>query len=85
MNDERQNQQGSGARPAYTPPRAMRMGEMHTGKGDCNAGSGDTVACSGPGNSAYPTCTTGNGAPGSCAYSGISASITCIETGNSAT
>jgi hypothetical protein len=42
---------------AYESPRAMRLGDMRNGAGDCIAsGSGDGIICQGSGNSAAGIC-----------------------------
>jgi hypothetical protein len=48
---------------SYEPPRAMRLGEMKSGAGDCESGSGDSV-CFESGNSASSGCyASGNNGP----------------------
>jgi hypothetical protein len=61
----------------YEAPRAMRMGALTAGKGDCTpSGSGDTTICDQPGNAApgFGRC----GSPGNSADA-------CDATGNSPT
>ena len=59
----------------YEAPRAMRMGALAAGKGDCIApGSGDTTICDQPGNAALRF--------GRCGSPGNSADA-CDATGNS--
>jgi hypothetical protein len=49
---------------SYEPPRAMRLGEMRSGAGDCESGSGDSLACFQSGNSALSGCFgSGNNGP----------------------
>lgn len=68
-------------RPAYEPPRVMRLGDSRPGTGVCDAnGSGDAV-CNACGFSAADC-----GSNGCCALSclgpGDSATATCGDTGN---
>jgi hypothetical protein len=46
----------------YEPPRAMRLGEMRSGAGLCDTGSGD-YDCDLEGNSATSLCDNGNNGP----------------------
>jgi hypothetical protein len=57
---------------SYEPPKAIRLGEMRNGAGDCNPGSGDTIKCSAAGNSASWECaSSGNSAIWECTSFGI--------------
>lgn len=71
-------------RPAYQPPRALRMGSPQTGAGTCQTnGSGDSADCYMLGNSAGTTCTlSGSGASGSCFADGSSAATNCLSSGS---
>ena len=49
MSDDPQKKP-SDDRPAYVPPRALRMDDLHPGVGYCGTpGSGDSLACDLPG------------------------------------
>jgi hypothetical protein len=75
MTDKSENQAMANTQPAYDPPQALRMGDIHAGTGGVGCtqpGSGDTAICD-TGNSASPECLAdGNGA------------LNCIDLGNSA-
>lgn len=76
-------------KPAYVPPRVMRLGDLNEGAGACTAGSGVVVAvdCSSNGGSATGAC-LGHGmdADGaSCTSQGVSAtSGSCTGDGGGA-
>jgi hypothetical protein len=58
--------------PAYDPPQALRMGDIHAGAGGVScaeAGSGFQGSCL-PGTSAAVDCSTGDGATGNCIQPG---------------
>jgi len=53
------------ARPAYEPPRAVRMDDRGPGAGLCNAnGSGDVGDCTSQGLSATVNCNANGNLPG---------------------
>jgi len=64
-------------KPAYVPPRVMRLGDLNEGAGACTAGSGvvAVVSCSIP----------GSGATGTCEINGNSAGLMCNGSGSTAT
>jgi hypothetical protein len=73
-------------RPIYEPPRALRLGDTHSGAGQCIDGSGNTFVC-GPGNNASGSgCQTpGNNASMGCDTPGAGVSGGhCIEPGANA-
>jgi len=68
----------------YERPRALRLRDTHSGAGDCfQPGSGDSLTCDGPGNTAATDgCgRPGNSALGDCGYSGFSADGECLASG----
>ena len=73
MKDERTSRTNVDSRPAYEPPRALRLGDMHVGNGiaRCGPGSGDVQSCSMNGNSAVSDCNAnGNNAGALCDSTG---------------
>lgn len=58
MQEELKNQQSQDDRPGYEPPRALRLGDVHTGTGP--------PVCTAPGSGDALSCTDGPGAGGSC-------------------
>lgn len=72
---DRPKGQAPDTRPAYDPPRAMRLSEVHAGAGECVPGSGDAQFC-------Y---FSGNGALGECLADGSGDTVSCYSTGNAAT
>ena len=80
MTEELKNQPQAD-RPAYVPPRAMRMGDSWPGTGACDTnGSGDAV-CNACGYSALDCASNGCCAL-SCIAPGDSATASCDGTGN---
>jgi hypothetical protein len=78
MTDQSENQViTSDGQPAYDPPQALRMGDIHAGAGQIqceNPGSSDLAgACRSTGPSANTDCSTGDGALISCTSDGNSA------------
>jgi hypothetical protein len=74
MTDKPKNQIEADTQPAYDPPQALRMGDIHAGTG----GTGCTL----PGSGASP-CGAGNSAVGECLGDGTGAGYYCTTTGNS--
>ena len=68
MNGEHRQQTIADPRPAYDPPRAMRLSSVESGAGACEpAGSGDVDGCSvGSFASGYGCSGNGNGASVGC-------------------
>jgi hypothetical protein len=87
-----------GEKPAYVPPRVMRLGDLNEGAGACTAGSGvvstdctpsgaaaNSGSCLVGNQAAAGTCDSGNyAAAGSCNMSGGTAHLGCT-TGTSPT
>jgi hypothetical protein len=73
MTDKPENQVMADTQPAYDPPQALRMGDIHAGAGGilCEAGSG----IQGP-------CQAGIGATPECLANGDGA-LNCNDLGNS--
>jgi len=72
-------------KPAYVPPRVMRLGDLNEGAGACAAGSGVTAgACNPAGANATTDCNSGNVAGDSCIITGSTASVGVCSTGSSA-
>lgn len=65
-------------RPAYEPPRALRLDGTHTGEG------GITPTCTVPGSGAVGDCGTGASATGWCYVQGNTADFGCDASGNTA-
>jgi hypothetical protein len=82
MTDKRETQSAD-SRPAYDPPVAMRLSQVHAGEGLCDpAGSGDSEACYVPGSTAQVECLNdGSSAIGDCLYPGNLPTLGCIDTG----
>ena len=77
MNGEHRQQTTADPRPAYDPPRALRLSSTESGAGMCEGtGSGDSEACVNSGNSA-------TGPTGGCSGNGNGASWMCVFNGNS--
>jgi hypothetical protein len=58
MSEELKDQQPQDDRPEYEPPRALRLGDVHTGTGP--------PACTAPGSGEAAFCTNGPGAGDNC-------------------
>jgi hypothetical protein len=71
-------------RLSYEAPRAMRLGSVHAGAGDCDpTGSGDAEGCATPGSSARVRgCNQPGNSAGVCNLPGSSASAICDANGN---
>ena len=83
MEDKSKDRATAHTQPAYDPPQAMRLSQVHTGQGLCEVpGSGDFEACYEPGNTAAVECLVGLSADGACLYSGSSATLDCLSPGN---
>jgi hypothetical protein len=54
------DQKAQSEKKAYEPPRAMRLGEMRNGAGECSTGSGDSTGGCYGGNGAIDSCDSGN-------------------------
>jgi hypothetical protein len=78
MKQKIESSQAVDNRPAYEPPRALRLDGTHTGEG------GIVPTCEIPGSSAVGDCATGAGATGWCYAEGNSAEVGCDVSGNTA-
>jgi hypothetical protein len=75
-----------GEKPAYVPPRVMRLGDLNEGAGACAAGSGVVTGnCEPSGGNATGPCDTGTQADTNCIATGLTAVGICDGTGSSAT
>jgi hypothetical protein len=70
-------------KPAYEPPKAMRLGDSRSGAGDCTGGNSDSgETCYETGGAAITDCsTTGGQATHDCDITGNSATGYCFGTG----
>lgn len=84
-----------GEKPAYVPPRVMRLGDLNEGAGACAAGSGvvtgncdpsganATVSCTAGGTADTGACNTNGGTAGDvCSLSGSDAQVGCQNSGS---
>ena len=74
----------SGEKPAYVPPRVIRLGDLNEGSGACNAGSGFQAANCNPVGSQLSCGVAGAGFTGTCTGMGESATGSCTPDGGNA-
>lgn len=67
----------TGTKDKYIPPKAIMLGSLNGGLGNCEDGSGAQTGRCNPGNSNVANCETGNVASGNCDGMGNSAYATC--------
>lgn len=80
MADERKAPAKADPRPAYEPPRALKLSELHAAKGACVPGSGDAEFCYYPGSSAQGEClANGVGDSSGCMINGSAAGGYCSD------
>jgi hypothetical protein len=74
MTDKPENQVMADTQPAYDPPQALRMGDIHAGAGGTGCVQGSAVMV-------ISGCRDGIGADGDCS-TGDGANPLCTSTGN---
>ena len=89
MSDLHNDTAKPGAKPAYSPPRVVRLGDLNEGIGACSTGSGfvapPLVNCT-PGNSHTGYCNIDGSTPGTtCIFQGLTAHVFCQGSGNTNT
>ena len=78
MTDKPKNPIEIDTQPAYDPPQALRMGDIHAGSGGgvCNpSGSGDTGYCTTGNNAAGDGCIENGNSAFNCYQQGVGAEI----------
>jgi hypothetical protein len=84
MSDNSHNPAQPGAKPTYTPPRVMRLGDLNEGAGACAAGSGVVTGnCETSGANATANCNNhGDYADALCYMNGAHPSGGCDTSGS---
>jgi hypothetical protein len=71
------------SKPAYEPPKILKLDITRDSLGDCGSGSGDTGNCADYGNTASLDCNPNGNSPASwCNANGSSAHVQCISDGS---